>query len=291
MGKYSIKDLERLSGIKAHTIRIWEKRYNVVTPQRTASNIRYYTDEDLKKVLNIALLNQSGHKISNIAGLSSNQLKKKVEEYTIINDDFKYIIDSLVFAVVDMDEEQFEKIFDHTFLEYGMESTMLNVIHPLFRNIGLMWMTGALNPGQEHLVSNIIRRKLILAIDRKTDKTSYTKTALLYLPEGEWHELGLLFFNYLCLDQNIKTYYLGQSVPLKSVGDAIETKSPDYVIFSYLSVKSNLTFYKYLKELSNAAGSKQIIFIDRPGDKIEMLGEFGIYCPNSVEEFKDYFVK
>ena len=286
MGKYSIKDLERLSGIKAHTIRIWEKRYDIVKPQRTATNIRYYSDEDLKKILNIALLNQAGYKISNIAGLSSDELKQKIEEYAVVKDDVKYFLDNLVFATVDMDESRFERLFDQAILDYGMEKTMLEIIYPFFKNVGLMWLTGALNPGQEHYISNIVRRKLIVAIDKREPRVKADKTIILFLPENEWHELGLLFFHYICLGMDIKSYYLGQSVPLSSIEQIVNAKDPSYLVFSHLSIKNKSNFNKYLIRLTEIAEGRKLIFIDRPGNKNQALKDYDIYNPADIGEFK-----
>jgi len=288
MGRYSIKDLERLSGIKAHTIRIWEKRYSIVEPQRTSTNIRYYSDNDLKKVLNIALLNKAGVKISNIADLSSEELKSKIEDYAIVKDDFKYFLDHLVFAMVDMDEKRFEKLMDQAILDYGMEKTMLQIIYPFFKNVGIMWLTGALNPGQEHYISNMVRSRIIMAIEKRNEKIEYDRKAILFLPENEWHELGLLFFHYICLGLKIRPYYLGQSVPLSSVEAIIESKEPEFIIFSHLSVKSQKAFKNYLDKLTVIAHDRKLIFIDRPADKNKILDQYEIFSPAEIEDFKHF---
>lgn len=288
MGKYSIKDLERLSGIKAHTIRIWEKRYRIVEPQRTPTNIRFYTDNDLKKVLNIALLNKAGVKISSIAEMSSMELKQKIEDYALIKDDFKYFLDNLVFATIDMDEKRFEKLLDRAILDYGMEKTMIEIIYPFFKNVGILWLTGGLNPGQEHYISNMVRARLIIAIDKRNEKIAYEKKAVLFLPENEWHELGLMFFHFICLGLKVKPIYLGQSVPLSSIEAIIKSKKPDYLVFSHLSVKSQKAFRTHLEKLTKIAKNQEIIFIDRPGDKNSVLADFDIYNPLGVDDFKNY---
>lgn len=288
MGKYSIKDLERLSGIKAHTIRIWEKRYKIVEPQRTPTNIRFYSDNDLKKILNIALLNKAGVKISSIAELSSTELKQKIEDYAIVKEDFKYFLDNLVFATIDMDEKRFEKLLDQAILDYGIEKTMIKIIYPFFKNVGILWLTGGLNPGQEHYIANMVRARLIIAIDKRNERIAYEKKAVLFLPENEWHELGLLFFHFICLGLKVKPFYLGQSVPLGSIEAIMESKNPDYLIFSYLSVKSKKAFRTYLEKLTKIAKGQEIIFIDRPEDKNSVLADFDIYNPTEVEDFKNY---
>ncbi len=288
MGKYSIKDLERLSGIRAHTIRIWEKRYNVVEPQRTSTNIRYYSDNDLKKILNIALLNRAGVKISNIVELSSEELKQKIEDYSVVKEDFKFFLDSLVFAMVDMDEKRFEKLLDQAILDYGMERAMVEIIYPFFKNVGILWLTGGLNPGQEHYVSNFVRARLIIAIDKRNERIDYDKRVILFLPENEWHELGLLFFHYICLGLKVRPFYLGQSVPLNSLEAIIQSKNPDFLVFSNLSIKSQKAFKNYLEKLTKIAKHQEIIFIDRPAEKNSVLDQFDIYNPTEIEDFKQF---
>ena len=171
MAYYSIKDLEKLSGIKAHTLRIWEKRYNLVEPKRTETNIRYYDDEDLKKVLNVALLNRNGLKISHIAGLKTEEINSKISDLSKGNQDSESVIDNLVISMIELDEKKFEKILSRTIMQAGFEETILYTIYPFFQKIGLLWQTGAINPAQEHFISNLVRQKLIVAIDGIIDES------------------------------------------------------------------------------------------------------------------------
>ncbi|NND76741.1 MAG: MerR family transcriptional regulator [Flavobacteriales bacterium] len=285
-GRFSIKDLERLSGIKAHTLRIWEKRYGLVEPKRSASNIRSYTNDDLKKVLNVAMLNRSGLKISNIANLSDDELLTRIQEYSITNEGHRHFIDQLVFAMIDMDEELMEELIDKAILEHGFEKTMLDIIHPFFKNVGLMWLTGSVHPGQEHFISNLIRRKLIIAIDRKKQYSISGNNVVFFLPEQEWHELGLLFHSFIALDQKVNTYYLGQSVPISTIEKVIESKKPSHLVFSHLSVKSYEALVKYSKELKSIAGEIKIVFLDNSLSQ-KQKEKLALIVPESIDHFKE----
>jgi MerR family transcriptional regulator, light-induced transcriptional regulator len=214
---YSIKDLERLSGVKAHTIRIWEQRYGVLKPQRTETNIRRYDDTELKLLLNLSQLIRHGGKISKLSRLSADQLTKELEvvaEGAIDPDDFYSIhIDKLIIAMVDFSELKFEKVISVTTIKFGFDATMRYVILPFLRKVGLMWQAGEINIAQEHFVTNLIRRKMIVAIDGLLIPDRDLRY-ILFLPEGEFHELGLLFAKYYFKSRGIHVLYLGQSVPL-----------------------------------------------------------------------------
>ena len=153
MSTYSIKDLEQISGIKAHTIRIWEKRYNIVSPLRTNTNIRFYTDGDLKRLLNVSILNRNGFKISNIVRLSKEEILRSVMETSISYMNFESQIENLVIAMIDMDEIKFEKTLSNSILKLGFEETVSNIIFPFLEKTGILWQIGTINPAQEHFIS------------------------------------------------------------------------------------------------------------------------------------------
>ncbi len=214
MAHYSIKDLEKLSGIKAHTLRIWEKRYQIVKPSRTDTNIRYYCDDDLKRILNISILNRHGLKISRIAGMTDAQLSEQVMHLAQATGDHESQIEQLTIAMIEMDEERFEKTLSKSIMTVGFEETVLTIIYPFFDKVGMLWQTGSINPAQEHFVSNLIRQKLLVAIDSQNyPHNPESRRFLLFLPEGELHELGLLFFHYILKKHGHQVIYLGQSVP------------------------------------------------------------------------------
>ena len=251
MASYSIRDLEKLSGIKAHTLRIWEKRYNLVEPKRTDTNIRFYDDEDLKKIMNIANLNRQGVKISHIAQLDNAEISKKVTELSIKHVDSEYQIDNLIISMIELDENRFEKSINTSIMQVGFEDTILHTIYPFFEKIGVLWLTGAVKPAQEHFVSNLIRQKLIVAIDGViVQENPRPRRFLLFLPEGEMHEMGLLFYHYLIKKAGHKAVYLGQSVPFKDIQSVVEIRKCDSILTSVSSTISGKDLPGFIKSIA-----------------------------------------
>jgi DNA-binding transcriptional MerR regulator len=249
MGKYSIKELEKLSGIKAHTIRIWEKRHHIVSPQRTQTNIRYYTDEDLKKIINVSLLNANGIKISRIASLSSEDLVKQVGALSQSHGNVDIHIDQLIIAMIDLEEEIFEKILGNLILRYGFEKTITTIVYPFLEKIGVLWQTGNITPAQEHFITNLIRQKIIVAIDSLPLPPRDSKRILLFLPDQELHELGLLFDHYIAKNAGFRTYYLGQMVPYKDVITVCEAHRPHILITTITNSPAPQAVQGYLNKL------------------------------------------
>jgi len=251
MAKYSIKELENLSGIKAHTIRIWEKRYNLIKPDRTDTNIRFYCDTELRRLLNVAILNRHGIKISNIAHLTDSELTEKVVSVSGDPSNAESNIENMVIAMVDMNEARFEKILSRYIMHEGFENAVVKIIFPFFEKIGLLWQTGNINPAHEHFVSNLFRQKLMVAIDNLsiTDNQN-AKRFIMFLPEGEYHELGLLFYYYLVKKSGKLIYYLGSSVPYSDVLETAKMVKADYLFTSITSSISGLKSSEYLNKLS-----------------------------------------
>ncbi len=240
MSSYSIKDLEQLSGIKAHTLRIWEQRYNIIAPQRTDTNIRTYDDQDLKLVLNISLLKDHGYKISEISKLSTEDMTQEALKILASPLSYPDQIQALTLAMIDFDEERFETIIDANERQFGFENTIVNIIYPFLNRIGILWMTGSIGSGQEHFVSNLIRQKLIAAIDKQSDKSTSTgKTFVLFLPEGEFNEISLLFANYIIRSRSNKVIYLGQNLPFNDLRFVYQMKRPDYIFTAFTSAPAN----------------------------------------------------
>ena len=289
MSTYFIKDLEKLSGIKAHTIRIWEKRYEIVQPKRTETNIRYYSNEDLKKILNVSILNRNGMKISTISRIDDTEIEQNVLDLNKLEDDYLSYIENLILAMIDLDEERFERIISHLVTRIGFQQTLIKVIHPFFNKIGVLWLTGSINPAQEHFVSNLIRQKLIVAVDGLTNSLKEnSKRFLLFLPEDEWHELGLLFYQYLIKSHGHRVVYLGQSVPHSDVVKVSNIKRPDYVFTLVTAPMTEDKFQAFLRELSSCF-PKQTVFVG--GLQIR---EFNKTLPSNIakvtsgEQFVDF---
>lgn len=249
MNTFTIKDLENLTGIKAHTIRIWEQRYNFLKPQRTDTNIRYYSNKELKTILNIALLNKYGFKISHIDKLSPEDLREKVVSLTQLQAQQERIVNELIQHMVDLDLDKFEQVLDNYIMSRGIERTITQIIFPYMEKIGILWLTNHINPAQEHLVTNIIRQKLIVGIEGIISHIRADKTVLLFLPESEYHELGLLFTQYLLKSRGAKVLYLGGNVPFKDLEFVVNLKKPDFCYAHLTTVASNFNFEKFMSKL------------------------------------------
>lgn len=253
MSSYSIKDLEQLSGIKAHTLRIWEQRYNIIAPQRTDTNIRTYDDRDLKLVLNISLLKDHGYKISEISKLSTEDMTQEALKILASPLSYPDQIQALTLAMIDFDEERFEEIIDTNERQFGFENTVVNIIYPFLNRIGILWMTGSIGSGQEHFVSNLIRQKLVAAIDKQNDKSVSTgKTFVLFLPEGEFNEIGLLFANYIIRSRSNKVIYLGQNLPFDDLRFVYQMKRPDYIFTAFTSFPANHEVQPFVDRMAKA---------------------------------------
>ncbi len=260
MRHYSIKDLEKITGIKAHTIRIWEKRYHIVNPERTTTNIRFYNDLDLKRLLNIAILNRYGYKISSIVSMSGEELNSRVVEVTVHETDYNSLIESFLVAMVEYDEVRFEKALNNSIIKLGFESAITNVIFPFLSKVGVLWQTGSVIPGQEHFVTNLVRQKLILAIDSQHASThSHPQLFILFLPENEYHELGLLYAHFLIKKFGHNVIYLGANVPLADVKQLADLKKPAFLITSVTTSLAAGNIAEFLEQLSDIYSGNIII--------------------------------
>jgi len=250
VSSYSIKDLESLSGVKAHTIRIWEQRYNLLNPKRTDTNIRYYLDEDLRRILNVSLLNKNGFKISKIAQMHESEIVHAALEIADEGEEPNLLFDSLMKAMLEFDELRFEKVLNTAIMKMGFENAFVNVMLVFLKRIGVLWTTGAVNPAQEHFISNLIRRKLCVAIDnRYVELKETSKRFLLFLPEGETHEILLLFSEYLLRKNNHHVVYLGSSVPFEDI-DLVKTQFRPDCLLSFITVPlRDLSILEYVHKL------------------------------------------
>jgi MerR family transcriptional regulator, light-induced transcriptional regulator len=290
MAQYSIKDLEKLSGIQAHTIRIWEKRYRLVTPKRTSTNIRVYTDEDLKRLLNVAVLNHNGYKISKIAKLGDSEIKAKIIQLTADTSSSENQIESLVVAMVELNEQKFENILKGLIDQLGIEDVFIKIVYPFLVKIGVLWQTGNIHPAQEHFVSNIIKKKLFVALDAVELKADVPKF-IMFLPEGEYHEIGLLYYTYLVKRAGFCPIYLGQSVPLEDLISVQNAYNADYLFTSFVTTLQDFSINVYISELAKCF-KKQKIYI--PGaivQRLEIKRVTNIVKIKSPEHFKELLSK
>ena len=261
-GTYSIKDLEQLSGIKAHTIRIWEVRYGLLKPSRTDTNIRYYDDEQLKRLLNISFLLKNGLKISKISLMDSIELYDTlVSFYNRQGNDqsTEDKINNLVVSMIELNEDLFEKVFSSSVHHLGFENAITKVVYPFLDKVGMLWTMGNIQPSQEHFISNLIRQKIIVAIDKQSLPKNKNSKFLLFLPEGEMHEIGLLLANYMIREKGCQTIYLGQNVPIEDVIQVCDSYAPDY-IYTYITiVRAEDELKAFFDKLSNAVKKGKVL--------------------------------
>ncbi|MEZ4938025.1 MAG: MerR family transcriptional regulator [Crocinitomicaceae bacterium] len=260
MGLYKIKDLEQLSGIKAHTIRIWEKRYNLISPERTDTNIRLYTDKDLRNLLMVAILNKNGYKISRIVEMDNSDRVKLLEDELIHQPENDSVFDLLILAMIELDEHKFSTELEQLFDKYGVLDTFVKYLFPFVERIGIMWKVGSITPVQEHFITNLIRQKLISRIDKLPIPKGNPRRILVYLPEHELHEISILLYNYILRSTGKYTYYLGQSVPFEDLIRAIDKLKPDAIVTSFITGISKPKLTHYFKNLQNRPKHKAPIY-------------------------------
>jgi DNA-binding transcriptional MerR regulator len=259
MNSFTIKDLENLSGIKAHTIRIWEQRYSLITPNRTETNIRYYSCDQLKKVLNIALLNKYGFKISHIDKMDHDEICNKILALKQLDAQQERVVNELIKDMIELDMEAFEEAISSYVRSKGIEKTITQIIFPFLERIGILWQTNHIIPAQEHLVSNIIRQKLIAGIESVTPALRSAQTAILFLPAGEHHELGLLFMHYMLKKRGLKIIYLGCDIELQDVEFIYRLKQPDYLYSHLTTVGQSFNFDRFMSNMAKAFPTANVI--------------------------------
>ena len=250
MSSYTIKDLEKISGIKAHTIRIWEQRYNFLQPQRTETNIRSYSADELKVILNVSLLNKYGFKISHIDKMSSEQMEEKIMSLSQLDAQKERVVNALIKEMVSLNMVAFERQLDLYIGQKGIEKAINEIIFPYLERVGILWVTNHINPAQEHLATNIVRQKIILGIERLTPLLTYTKRIVLFLPEGEYHELGLLYVHFLLKQKGIYVDYLGTNVPMVDLKHLTEFKKVDYLYCHITMPARNFKLDKFFTNLA-----------------------------------------
>ncbi len=289
---FSIKNLENLSGIKAHTLRIWEKRYNLLEPERTDTNIRRYSLDSLRKLLNVTLLYNHGFKISKIASLDGSEIPKLVRSIALKANSEQVSINAFKLAMINFDYELFDTNYEEILQHHNFEYLFMNIFMPLMKELGILWQTGAISPSHEHFITNLVKQKIHLQTEylqkNKFDHNNHP-IFVLFLPENEIHELGILYLNYLILSKGYRTIFLGQSLQTSSLQTlySYETK---YYFVTYITVEpSKDEIMPYLQNFYNKILDKQdsklILFgpqqiaIDREAlpEKIEMF--------RSVESF------
>ena len=290
MIRYSINELESLTGIKAHTIRIWEQRYGILKPERTGTNIRYYSNDELRKLLNVTSLYNAGVKISHIVKLSENEIKNRISELidsstSEQNPYYEPFIGSLIAAGLDFDETLFEKNFSNAILKFNLINTYRYVLLPMLQRIGVLWSTEDISPAQEHFISNLVVQKIYSVIDGLQPPVENNEKWLLFLPQHEEHEIGLLIANYLLRSTGKKVFYLGTRLPYETLLQTANIIKPTHLMFVIVRNQPSNELQNYLDMLSDdfknltiwVSGSATVldkVKINKPINYIHTLDEF-----------------
>ncbi len=233
------------------------------------------------------MLKDNGYKISNIAKMSGDEILKEVSKLT--DNDFRYPaqVQALTLSMLNMDEERFEKIMSTGILQLGFEKTMINIIYPFLEKIGILWQTGAASPAHEHFITNLIRQKLLVAIDGQyVSRSDNSKKFVLFLPEEEMHELGLLFASYIIKARNHQVIYLGQDLPFEDLKSVVETINPDFLVTILTNSVGGGIVENYINGIASAFPSTKILISGR-----QIIGQ-EIETPSNVIVFprKEVFV-
>ncbi len=285
MENYSIKDLEKLSGIKAHTIRVWERRYLILDQHRTKTNRRRYGDSELRRIINISILHRSGFKISEIVKLTNSEIEGKV--LFLSNDTFNSDnqIGALITAMLSQNEKAINELLIKSIMNRGIEDTFENIIFPFLRRIGVMWQTGSADIGSEHFITSIFRQKLISSIDLLPGILNKgSRRVILFLPENEFHEIGLLFFNYLLRKSGHETLYLGQSTPLWSVVELNNKWNADIILTGLMSGFNNISPDTMISQLHESFPNQKVLVSGALADKSVIFNYPNIYKVRSAND-------
>ena len=257
---YSIKDIEKLTGVKAHTIRIWEKRYAIVIPKRTKTNIRYYDEDDLKNVMNIALLNNNGYKISNIAKLSTDERRTIAAKLSNVDSKFENNIDAIMYSVLQLDEHNINLILNQHIVQEGLHQTMEQLVYPLLEKMGMMWIAGSISEVHERFVTNLLKNVIIGQINSCDDNPNNIekRKIILYLPEGQSHELSVLYLHYMLKAKGNEVLMFGTNYSLESLKETLNLVKVDRVI-TLINEKLQLySVQRYIERLSEILSSDTI---------------------------------
>lgn len=288
MNSFTIKDLELLTGIKAHTIRIWEQRYNLLRPKRKDTNHRVYDNDDLKHIMRVSYLYHRGVKISKIAEMSEEEIRRSSLEERISDDLYQPLNNQLVEAMIDFDQSRFEKIFNTALLRFGFEKTILKVIYPFLQRVGLLWLNDCVNPAQEHFASTLVRKKMMVAIDGLDLSREAGASFLLFLPEGEYHEIPLLFVQYLLKQQGCHVVNLGASVPLEDLKFFTDRRPVSHIYTHMLTCFSQKDLDAFLLEMAQLFPQTQVIVSGPQTERISTELPANIRALHSLDEILNF---
>jgi DNA-binding transcriptional MerR regulator len=290
--RYEINDIERLTGIKAHTLRIWEKRYNLVEPYRTGTNIRYYDDAQVKKLMNVCTLVNAGKKISKVAKMSERDVEAEVYLLQISGseqDASAALVTQLTIAMLEFDQHAFEAQLDRVVARYGIQNGISSVIYPFLENVGILWSTNEAMPAQEHFASCLIRKKLIVETARLPEPRDGSKPVMLFLPPNEYHEIGLLLAHCVLKSMGISTIYLGAAVPFENVLKTFEYLKPGSLVSFFILHKKKMDLPDEFGKLARKTGGVPLLICGRPEMTAQLPQLKNIVVCNTIDSFRAAF--
>jgi DNA-binding transcriptional MerR regulator len=268
MNRFSIAELENYTGIKAHTIRKWEERYGVLSPKRTEGNTRYYSDDELRKLLCISSLLELDYKISSLCNMKDAEreevLNKHIRDGDRINErNFKLYINEMINTALQFDEIRFNRLFSRCVNDLGTDRAYSHIIYPLLVRLGMMWTTETIAPSQEHFITNQIKIRLNESIANLPLPINPLETWLLFLPEDEYHDIGLTYAYYTIRKARRKVIFLGASVPYESLKAAVKLAKPANLLFFPGNNQSKTKIQSYLGKLAKDFGKQKIFAAGR----------------------------
>ena len=280
--RYSIKDLEILSGVKAHTIRIWEKRYNLLSPERTDTNIRFYNDNDLRKIINVAFLVRHQFKISRISTWEPARIQAEVLNISNNSGEKDELTEQLISCLISFENQKFLKLVNDIIHDLGNEEAYTKVFFGFLEKVGLYWQAGVLYPAQEHFVSNVLRQKLLAEIEFAEAENKNQPTMLFFLHENEMHELGLLFYSWIARKLGYNVIYLGAQVPFEDLQKVASATHLDSVLTSFVNPMEEGFFLDYLQKLLQLFPNQKIYVAGY--QVVNIMAEL----PQGIEAIRDY---
>lgn len=289
MNNFSISQLAQYSGLKPHTIRIWEQRYNALQPSRSEGNTRYYDDNQLRRLLNIVTLSATGHKISDLCIMKDTQLFKLIQEHNIETESFQhgYYINRLVAAAMTFDEISFEKIFAHCLLRFSMQEVYIKIVYVLMQRMGMLWAADVIPPAKEHFVSNLLRQKFFTAIDALAAPKYHDQVWICFLPENEFHEVGLLFATYLIRLSGRRVIYLGSNLPWNSLSGAVKETKATHLLTFFVKKNTNEYYEEVFNLLKSSYPQKKVYIAGDPSsiNSIKLPGNISwLSSPDELEQ-------
>jgi MerR family transcriptional regulator, light-induced transcriptional regulator len=288
MSIYSIKELEKLSGIKAHTIRIWEKRYALLIPLRTDTNIRYYGDNELKKLLNVTSLLSLGFKISKISEMSNNEINQQLDKLAkgvqSSGSVSEVYVNQMITSAVNYDEYAFDKAFSSAILRHGLIDTYIKIIYPLLEKVGILWSKSDLMPAQEHFLSNLIKQKIQSAIDNVAPASPSDQPWILFLPEEELHDIGLILSSYIIREHGKPVIYLGARVPTESLSSVLELFPKAKLLFFLVKQFDGKSINSLVKNINVNYPESTVYISTNPKGVEEIEVDIAFEKINSVED-------